>query len=125
MEDNTETERQPKTENTIPYWDSHNNKLHTPHDKERLFRDHWTKIFSNNDPEDNDFDYDHIQAIERTVTSNFDQMTTFHHGDITRLDRNCPPITLNELTKTLGLFKQKAPGPTKMCSIITIPNLWK
>ena len=97
--------------------DRHNNKLHTPHDKERLFRDHWTKIFSNNDPEDNDFDYDHIQAIERTVTSNFDQMTTFHHGDITRLGRNCPPITLNELTKTLGRFKQKAPGPTKITTI--------
>ena len=48
--------------------DSHNNKLHTLHDEERFFREHWTHFFSNDDLEDNDFHYDHIQAIEQTVT---------------------------------------------------------
>ena len=44
-------------------------------------------------------------------------MTTFHHGNLTRLDGNCPPITLNELTKRLGFFKQKAPEPTKITTL--------
>ena len=102
----------------IPYIrDSHNNKLFTPQDKERLFRTHWTKIFSSDDPEDNDFDYDHINSIEQTVTDNFDQIKTFDYGDLTRLDGDCPPITINEMTQTLRRFKQKAPGPTKITTI--------
>ena len=61
----------------------------------------WTICFTNDDPEDNDYDYDHIQTIEQIVTENFDQMTTFDHGDLTILDKDCPTITINELTKTI------------------------
>ena len=44
--------------------DSHNNKLHTAPEKEQLFRNHWGKIFSGDDDDNNDFDYDHITGIE-------------------------------------------------------------
>ena len=102
----------------IPYLkDHHNNKLDSPQDKERLFRDHWTKIFTNDDPDDNDFDHDHIAAIEKEVEDNFDKLRTYDFGDLSRLDRTCPRITKDELTKTLRQFKQKAPGPTKITTL--------
>ena len=58
-----------------------------------------------------------LQSIEQSVTDYFDHMTTFYHGDLARLDRDCPPITLNELTKTIGHLNKKIPQPTKITSI--------
>ena len=43
----------------IPYLrGSQNNKIYSANDKEQLFRDHWTKIFSNDDDDNNDFNYE-------------------------------------------------------------------
>ena len=102
----------------IPYLrDSHNNKLHTPQEKEVLFRKHWTKIFTADDDEDNNFDYDFITDIERQLDRDFDQIKTLDYGDVTRLNANCPPITMTELKATLRTFKQKAPGPTGITAL--------
>ena len=52
----------------IPYLrqlrDSQNNKTYLVNDKEQLFRDHWTKIFSSDDDENGGFDYDHTTEKE-------------------------------------------------------------
>ena len=56
-------------------------KTYHPHDKERLFRTHWSKIFTSHDPEDNDFDYEHINSIEQIGTDNLDRIMTFNYGD--------------------------------------------
>lgn len=50
---------------------SQNNKSYLANDKERLFRDHWTKICSNDDDDNNDFDYDHATQIENNLYDNF------------------------------------------------------
>ena len=90
----------------IPYLrDSHNNKLHTAPEKEQLFRNHWGKIFSGDDDDNNDFDYDHITGIENHLNDDFEQIRTYDYGALYRLDRDFPPITIAELTITLRTFK--------------------
>ena len=71
-------------------------KTYLATDKERLFRNHWTKIFSNND-----FDYDHVTEIENNLIDNFEHVRTYDYGALYRLDRDFPPITTIELTNTL------------------------
>ena len=101
-----------------PYIRDHdNNKLHTPEDKERLFRQHWTKIFSDIDDPDNDFDTDFTNSIERIVQDNRQTLSNYPHSDLTRLDDNTPPITLNELNATLRKFRQRAPGLTGITTL--------
>lgn len=104
---------------TLPYLkDSNGNQLDTPEEKEPLFRNHWQKIFTNDDDENNNFDYDHIEAIETELNENIDKILPQNTGDITRFhNTNLPPITIRELTKTLHTFKQKAPGPTGITTL--------
>ena len=78
---------------------------------------HWEIIFTSDDLEDNDFDYDHIISIEQTITDNFCIINTFDNGDLTRLDGECPPITINKLTNKLRRYKQKAPGSSKITTV--------
>lgn len=102
----------------IPYLRDHdNNKVYDVRDKELLFRRRWTKIFSCDDDPDNDFDYDHIETIEEALYRRSDLITTYNNGDMTRLDADCPRITLGELHSTLCRFKQKAPGPTQITTL--------
>ena len=103
-----------------PYLKDHNNtKLHTPEEKERLFRNHWTKIFSDEDPDENNFDYEHIEDIQHRLNTDFDTIRTHDYADINRLGPGCPPITHRELITNLQTFKHKAPGPTG----ITTPQI--
>ena len=102
----------------VPYIrDHHNNKLHTNTDKETHFREHWQKIFTNNDPIDNNFNYDHIETIETTLQNNIQNITVFDHADQNRLNINFPPITIEELQTSIKSFKQKAPGPTGITAL--------
>jgi hypothetical protein len=97
----------------IPYLRDHDNaKLHSATDKEILFRNHWSKIFSDDDDQDNDFDNDFTDVIKNDLDQNFDAIRTYDFSDLSRLGPGCPKITLNELDLTLSKFKQKAPGPT-------------
>lgn len=104
---------------TIPYLrDEHKRQLDTPEEKEPLFRQHWQTIFTNNDEEDNNFDYDHIEHIEQQLEQNIDKVTPQNTGDITRFNNtNLSAITTRELKNTLSKFKQKAPGPTGITSL--------
>lgn len=98
---------------TTPYLRDHeNNKVYDVQDKERLFRNHWTKIFSIDDDPENTFDHEHTRHVEQSMTVRQDMTRPYRQADTNRLDETCTPITLGELNKTLITFKQKAPGPS-------------
>jgi len=105
---------------TLPYLkDHHDNKLHTPEDKERLFRQHWAKIFTIDEDEilDEDADLDFIETIKLEVEDRIDLTLPYDNADLTRLTNNFPPITLTELDQALKTFKQKAPGPSGITAL--------
>lgn len=90
--------------------DTNGTKYHSPTEKEPLFRQHWSNIFSGIDDPNNTFDHNFTENIEAQVTQNADNHTPYHTANIDRLNEHCPPITLGEFNKTLRTFKQKAPG---------------
>jgi len=97
--------------------DRQGNRLDTPQEKETLFTQHCTTIFTEDDNND-DFDKDHIETIEQYMHNNRQLNTCYNNSDLTRLDNNdMPPITMDELTNTIKTFKQKAPGPTGITTI--------
>ena len=97
-----------------PYIKDHNNKkIDNPKDKEILFRNHWQKIFTDEDGPDDNFDQDAIQQTENAINERLD-LKPYNHSNLLRLDDRCPKITLTELKNTISEFKQKAPGPTKL-----------
>lgn len=84
-------------------------------DTEELFRDHWTKILSNDN--DNNLDYDHVTEIENSLINKFEQIRTYDYRAIYRLDKDFPSISLAEFSNTLRTFRQKAPGPSKITTL--------
>lgn len=106
----------------IPYIKHNNQQLNTPSEKEHIFRNHWSEIYSGTDPPNNHFNHAHIQEIEENVQQNAPLITTHNHSDITRLNFHFPPITMEELKRALATTKQKAPGPTNITAL-QIKNL--
>ena len=102
----------------IPYIrDSHNNKLHTPEEKEEAFRNHWKHIFRN-DLEDEDFDENNIDLVEGYIGAHEGDLTPYQLSDDSRLESlQCPSISLEEVKQTIKRFKQRAPGPNKITAI--------
>ena len=99
----------------VPYIVHNGEKLFTPEEQEAAYREHWRKIFTADDPEENTFDYDHIEEIENSTLNNLDHLTPYHQGDLDRLDPiHCPPVTLQELNLVIKKTKHKAPGPNKI-----------
>lgn len=97
--------------------DNAGNRLHTPQDKEKLFTEHWTNIFTDDD-NNGDFDEENIEAVTHYMQNNEHLTTTYEQSDMSRLDIiHMPYITIEELTQTLKTFKQKAPGPTGITTI--------
>ena len=92
--------------------DHHNNKIDEPKEKEALFRNHWQNIFTDQDPEENNFDTEFTLGIERRVENRKHDLNPHDYSRLDRLSPACPPITLTELKNTISSFKQKAPGPT-------------
>ena len=103
---------------STPYLrDEQDNKLETPQEKEAIFRRYWTKIFTNDDDEDNNFDYDHIDEIEAEVTRRIDETIPYEYGDLDRLTDDCPPISQQEMWDIVRKLKPKAPGPTGITAL--------
>lgn len=107
------------TRQAAPYLKDHNNRrIDSDVDKEKLFRDHWSKVYNGQDDEDNEFNDDNIDAVTDFVTNNYDNTTSFHTGDLSRLDPNdCPPITIDDLKSLIKRTKQKSPGPTGITTL--------
>ena len=98
------------TDNSPPYLIHDGNKLTDPDQQEPIYRNHWKTIFSDTDPDDNNFDYDHIETISQTIR--LDLISPFNNSDLSRLDPDtCPPIEINEINQTISKLKNKAPGP--------------
>jgi hypothetical protein len=104
------------TKQTTPYLEHNNTKLHTPQEKEPIFRQHWQNIFTEHHHDD--FDTEHINRVQQHMNSRAPDLIPHHTGNIDTLDTpHFPPITVDELTRTLRSFKQKAPGPTGITTL--------
>ena len=51
-------------------------------------------IYSDEDDDNNDFDYEHVTGIENDLNDNFEQIRTYDYTALYRLDRDFPPITV-------------------------------
>ena len=99
--------------------DHHNNRLYSDNDKENLFRQHYTKIFTpytTEEDEDNNFDTTHIQEIDNIMTHLEQNLTPHDQADMNRLNTTLQPITTDHLIKLIQDTKQKAPGPSGITS---------
>lgn len=95
--------------------DHHNNKLILDEDKERLFTQHYIKIYTPYTAEEdieNDFDITNIRNTEIVVNSNQRNIQSYNAADNTRLTATLQPIRLEQLKKLILNTKQKAPGPS-------------
>ena len=103
------------TKQQTPYLrDQHNNKLHTPQEKEPIFRKHWEKIFTDEDNEN--FDYENIEYVKDQLGNRV--YTPYDTGNMNRLHgTDFPPISTREFDSTLNTFKHKAPGPSGITTL--------
>ena len=104
---------------TAPYlFDGQNRRINSNADRERLFRDHWEKIYDGRDDEDNDFDDDNIDTVIGNVVNNYENTVPYDTGDLNRLNpTDFPPMTLADLKDYIKRTKQRAPGPTGITSL--------
>ena len=102
----------------VPYIrNAQNEKMHTPEEKEEVFRTHWSQIFQN-DQNDDEFDQDNIELVNQYIMEHQDELASHHQSDESRLSIvGCPTITLEELKTTIKHFKQRAPGPSEITAI--------
>ena len=101
----------------LPYIKHNNIKLNSPQQKEPIFRDHWRQIYSGQDDDENIFDYDHINDIEDQLGRQVNLLSPLDSGDLNRLNDNFPPISLDELNRTIRQTRQRAPGPTEITAL--------
>ena len=91
--------------------------LNRPQDQEPIYRQYWQTIFTAEDPDENEFDYDHIGTVEDTVNDRIDQIIPYDYGDLTRLNQTCPPITTNDVKDKIKKMRHKAPGPNQLTAL--------
>ena len=67
-------------------------RLYDPQRQEPVFRQFWQNVFTDEDPDNNNFDYDYIQKIEDSVNDRINRTVPYDKSNLTRLDNNkCPP----------------------------------
>ena len=106
---------------TAPYLkDRDGQKIYTNEDKERLFREHWDSIFTDDGLLDNDF----TDNITDYVCANDRILRPHAIANLNRLNEDFPPITMTELTTALKTFKDKSPGPTniRLRQLLNLPD---
>ena len=101
---------------TISPYIIHNEiKLYDPRQQEPIFRDYWKNIFTSEDPNNNNFDYEFTENIENQLNERTERITPRNNSDMNRLNiNNCPPISHTEVTDVIKAMKHKAPGPNKL-----------
>ena len=101
--------------NISPYTIHNEIKLYDPRQQEPIFRDFWKNIFTSEDPNDNNFDYEFTENIEYKLDERTERITPYNNSDINRLNiNNCPPISHTEVTDVIKAMEHKAPGPNKL-----------
>ena len=77
--------------NISPYIIHNEIKLCDPRQQEPIFRDYWKNIFTAEDPNDNNFDYEFTENIENQLNERTERITPHNNTDINRLNiNNCP-----------------------------------
>ena len=100
---------------SITYIRDHNNiKITDNTEKEQHFRQHWIKIFRN-DQEDHLFDQQNMDRVQHHLGNT--DTTPLPLSDPSQLSHDFPPFTTQEITKTIAHRKQKAPGPTGITAL--------
>ena len=101
--------------NASPYRPHNYQKFFDVNRQEPIFRDFWIDIFRADDPDENDFDNEFIEDVERRLYDKTHLITPHNNSDLHRFDNtNCPPITLTEVTDIIKAMKHKAPGPNRL-----------
>ena len=101
--------------NKSPYIIHNEIKIYDPRQQEPIFIDYWKNIFTSEDPNDNNFDYEFTENIENQLDERTERITPHNNSDINRLNiNNCPPISHTEMTDVIKAMKHKAPGPNKL-----------
>ena len=103
------------TTGPLPFLTHNDNRIYDIKEQEPIFRQHFSEIFKDNDPDDNDFNYDHINEIEASMTNRLDRITPHDASDFNRFHfSDCPPIDHSELLTVIRQLKHKSPGPNKL-----------
>ena len=90
-------------------------KLYDPREQKTIFRDYWENIFSSEDPNDNNFDYEFTENIENQLNKRTGSITPYNNSDINRLNvNNCPLISHTEVTDVIKAIKHKVSWPYKL-----------
>ena len=99
---------------TISHCIIHNDeRLYYPQRQEPVFRQFWQNVFTDEDPDNNNFDYDSIQQIEDLMNDRINRTVPYDNSDLTRLDNNqC--FTMIELIDVIKAMKHKASGLNKL-----------
>ena len=101
--------------NISPYIIHNEIKLYDPRQHEPIFRDYWKTIFTSEDPDDKNFDYEFTENIDNHLNERTERITPYNNSDINRLNiNNCPAISHTEVTDVIKVMKHKAPGPNKL-----------
>ena len=74
--------------NISPYIIHNEIKLYDPRQQEPIFRDYWKNIFTSEDPNDNNFDYEFTENIENQLNEKTERITSHNNSDINRLNIN-------------------------------------
>ena len=95
--------------NILPYIIQNEIKIYDPRQQEPIFRDYWKNIFTSEDPNDNNFDYEFTENIENQLDERTERITPHNNSDINRLNiNNCPPVSHTEVTDVIKAMKHKA-----------------
>ena len=91
----------------------HGNKVYTNNEKEKIFREHWEKIYNITDEDNEEFDEDHERRVLQELNERMHRTIPYNAADPTRLQENntlTRKITEYEITNTIKSMKNNAPG---------------
>ena len=94
-------------------WDELGNKITEGDGKLGRFKEVWERVFTISDEENQEFDQVNERRVMRFLEENNHRMRPYQVANRNRLDPNNPltrPLTLGEMIRIIGTFKNKAPG---------------
>ncbi len=97
--------------------DTEGKKYYSDKEKCNLMEKSWENVFKITEEEDNNFDQQHSDHINRYITVNNNRVNTFPTVDLSRInteDYHTREITIEEIKTYIQRSKRKAPGSTKI-----------
>lgn len=106
-----------KTAHTNYMKDSEGNKYYSEKEKCNLMEKTWSNVFRITEEEENSFDQDHSEHIDRYINVNNHRIESFPTANMNRLNTeivHTREITVEEVKALIRRTKKKAPGSTKI-----------